>query len=82
MVDFFVMVRRLALLYVVMFVPEHSWFKIEMFTAFSLAQLCYLADSRPYKEQKENYLNMFNEGATLIVSYFVLVMNGICVEVK
>ena len=70
------MMRRLALLYVAMFMGDHSWFQMIIFPSLSMAQMIYYGDARPMKTRLSNNMNLFNEGSTLTISYFVLIING------
>ena len=38
--------------------------------------LFYLMNTRPFKENKSNYVNIVNEFFTLFVSYQVMIING------
>ena len=45
----------------------------------SVSSLAYVGGYRPYKDQSMNRINLFNEYCTLIVSYWIMVINGVCV---
>ena len=76
--NFFVMVRRLILLYMAMFMAYYSWLQVIVFTTLSVMFIAYLGFTHPFKSKKENSLNFFNEGITSLVAYQVMVLNGLC----
>ena len=43
--------------------------------------LFYLMNTRPFKENKSNYVNIVNEFFTLFVSYQVMIINGMSYDV-
>ena len=69
MVNFISMFRRLCNLYPAMFLSDYSWMQVIIFMTFSMFSLFYLMNTRPYKENKSNYVNIANEFFTLLVSY-------------
>lgn len=75
------MVRRLILLYIAMFMEEHSWLQVSVFTLLSLASLVYLGYTRPFKTRQQNRLNIFNEWCSLVIAYHVMVLNGMSHQV-
>ena len=77
MFNFFLMVRRITLLYFAMFMPHHPVVQVIIFICFSLASLCYLARFKPLKSKVQMLLQVFNEASTLIVSYLVLQINDV-----
>ena len=82
MIKFFFMARRLANLYVYMFMSEHPGLQVIIFMALSLISLMYLVSFKPYKKRVNNYLFILNEIITLFVAYHVMVINGMCNEVE
>ena len=80
--NFFTMVRRLILLYIAMFLEEHSWLQVSVFTLLSLASLVYLGYTRPFKTRQQNRLNIFNEWCSLVIAYHVMVLNGMSHQVE
>ena len=80
MSNFFVMIRRLVLLYMAMFVAQYSWLQVMTFSLLSLLYIAYLGYTHPHKSRKENRLGLFNEQITCIVSYEVIVLTGLCNE--
>ena len=81
-INFFMMFRRLVLLYVAMFLESYAWLQIIVFTSFSLSSNFYLAYTMPYKERLTNRISLFNELDTLLISYLVMVLVGLCDTVK
>ena len=77
--NFFVMVRRLILLYIAMFMAYYSWLQVMIFTSLSVMFIAYLGFTHPFKSKKENNLNLFNEAITSLVAYQVMVLNGLCI---
>ena len=45
----------------------------------SLGSLAYLVGTSTYKEQNLNRLNIYNEYCILLVSYLIIMINGVCV---
>ena len=76
--NFFFSIRRLVLLYVAIFLAHESWCQVLLFMALSVSFILYLGFTNPYKSKKENSLNLFNEGITIIVAYIVMSLNGLC----
>ena len=76
--NFLVILRRLALLYIAMFLENQSWFQVILFTFFSVAFIIYLCYARPMNSRFKNNLSLFNEGITCIVAYLIMVLNGLC----
>ena len=74
--NFLILVRRLSLLYMAMFILDKSWLNIMFFMLQTLAFLIFVILVRPYKEEFNNNLNIFNEGCSLIICYFILQLNG------
>ena len=74
--NFLILVRRLSLLYMAMFILDKSWLNILFFMAQTLFFLVFVILVRPYKEDFNNNLNIFNESCSLIICYFILQMNG------
>ena len=68
------MTRRLILLYVAMFLDQHTWLQITAFMSLSFLSTLYLGYTWPYKERVQNNLSMFNETAILIIAYFIMVL--------
>ena len=73
-INFFTMTRRLILLYVAMFLDQHTWLQITAFMSLSFLSTLYLGYTWPYKERVQNNLSMFNETAILIIAYFIMVL--------
>ena len=48
---------------------------------FSMVSLFHLMYTKPFKETKLNIVTIVNEIFTLIVSYQVMIINGICYRV-
>ena len=69
-------IRRIIFLYVAMYKHENPLTQILCFQILSLLSLVYLGYSKPYQRPRENELHCWNEFATLSVSYFVLILNG------
>ena len=42
----------------------------------NLFSVIYLLHTMPYKKPFDNYVNIMNELASLIVAYFIMVING------
>lgn len=63
-----------------MFLAEHAWIQVIVFTCLSLLQLLYLVDTLPYKERYRNRLDIINEVFILTISYLVMVINGVCYQ--
>ena len=77
MTNFILLVRRLILLYTAFFLADHAWLQLILFMAMSLLDLMNMVHSMPMKQVSANWLNIFNECITLLVSYFVMVINGV-----
>ena len=73
--SFFILIRRLTLLYMAMFVHEMQWLQVMTFMAQNLISVCFLIIVMPYEDKKNNYLNIFNEVLSVLVSYFIIVVN-------
>lgn len=73
-----ILVRRLTLLYMAMFLAQYSWLQVSIFTVFSAMQIWYLGFTEPFKSRRGNSLQLFNEGITCLVSYQLMVLNGLC----
>ena len=78
MINFFVMVRRLVLLYVAMFLAQNNWYQVILFMLMSLVSLAYIGYNHSFKAKQENYLFSFNEAITLVLAYLIMVLNGLC----
>ena len=78
MINFFVILRRLLLLYIAMFLAQYSWAQVIMFMTMSLVSLAYVGYEHPYKSRRENRVLMFNEAIILAVAYMIMVLNGLC----
>ena len=63
-----------------MFMEDQSWFQVILFTFFSVAYIIYLSYAKPMNSRFKNNLSLFNEGITCIVSYQIMVLNGLCNE--
>lgn len=81
MFNCFMMIRRLCLVYVAMFYRHQPWLQLIIFTTLSACSLFYLQNVWPMKNRNLNYLNMFNEGVTLVISYLIQAFNGLCNDV-
>lgn len=80
LINFFLIARRLILLYVAMFLSQSSWLQVTIFTAMSQMSLAYMGYSRPYTNKLDMSMSLVNEWFTLLISYLVLAINGICNE--
>ena len=78
--NFFINIRRLTMLYMAMFVIGMSWLQVIVFMLLNFLSLCYLVTVRPYTDRSVNMLNTMNEAFSLLVSYFVLAINGISID--
>lgn len=75
--NLFTNIRRLTQLYMAMFVKDGVWLQTISFVAMNLLAVIYLLHTMPYKKPFNNYLNIMNELASLTVSYFILMINGL-----
>ena len=82
MIDFFEIIRRLILLYVDMFMQWNSLFQVLIFMMLSLLSSLYLVHARPYKKKINNFLQVFNEIMTLVVSYLLMNVNGAVEDIQ
>ena len=82
MIDFFEIIRRLILLYVAMFMQWNSLFQVLIFMMLSLLSSLYLVHARPYKKKINNFLQVFNEIMTLVVSYLLMNVNGAVEDIE
>ena len=74
--NFLIMIRRLSLLYMAMFILDNSWLNIMFFMLQSMFFLIFMILVRPYKDEFNNNLNIFNEAFSLFIAYFILQING------
>ena len=74
--NFLIMIRRLSLLYMAMFILDNSWLNIMFFMLQSMFFLIFVILVRPYKDEFNNNLNIFNEAFSLFIAYFILQING------
>ena len=70
--NFLIMIRRLSLLYMAMFILDNSWLNIMFFMLQSMFFLIFVILVRPYKDEFNNNLNIFNEAFSLFIAYFIL----------
>ena len=75
--SFFINIRRISLLYMAMFVLGKGWLQVLSFMALNLLSACFLVYVMPYEEPYNNYLNIFNEFISLIVSYYICQINDL-----
>ena len=75
--NFILLVRRLILLYTAFFLSRSTWLQLILFMSMSLLDLVNQVHSKPMKSVLANRMNIFNECITLVVSYFVMVINGV-----
>ena len=71
--NFYINVRRLSMLYMAMFLTggEWSFIQVLIFMVQNLLSLMFLVVIMPYELRANNYLNIFNESISLLVSYFI-----------
>ena len=71
--NFYINCRRLSLLYMAMFLTGVQWnfLHIIVFMLQNLLSLVFLVVIKPYELRANNYLNIFNESISLLVSYFI-----------
>ena len=74
--NFIIMMRRLTLLYMAMFIFEMAWLQIMVYLILNLLMLGFLVMVRPYKEEFNNNLNIFNSLVGILVVYFIMQING------
>lgn len=65
-------IRRMALLYVAMFLPDLLWLQLLTLLCSSLLQLAYLFYVKPFESKFHDRLNKINEFIMLLVVYHVI----------
>ena len=78
--NFFINIRRLTMLYMAMFVLGMGWLQVLAFMGLNFLSLCYLVTVSPYTDKSVNMLNTMNEAFSLLVSYFILSINGVSID--
>jgi len=78
--NLFINFRRLAMLYMAMFIRGMAWIQVITFTNVNLLSLVFLLHVRPYTNNFTNILNIFNEFVSLIISYYVMTINGVSTD--
>ena len=73
--NFFIIIRRLLLLYTAMFIVGRPWIQTILFMVQNLASLVFLLAIFPYLDRFNNYLNLLNETVSLLVSYCIIQIN-------
>ena len=69
--DFIQLFRRMALLYVAMFLPEQPWLQLMTLLCCSLLKLTYLSYVRPFESILQARVHVMNELIMLLVAYLV-----------
>ena len=69
--------RRIALVYIAMFLINYSWLQIIIFVNVSCMELFYLSFELPYKSNVKNVIEIINECGILICGYFALCLIGL-----
>ena len=68
---FWLLFRRIAILYVSMFLVDYLFAQLMTFLCSSLISLMYLVYELPFVSKFENRLNITNESILLIVTYLL-----------
>ncbi len=63
-----------------MFVLGLGWLQVIAFMSLNLLSLCYLVTVSPYTDKSVNKLNTMTEAFSLLVSYFILAINGVSID--
>ena len=63
-----------------MFVSGRPWLQVLIFMAQNLVSLIFFVTVMPNLSKVQNYLNIFNESVSLIVSYLIIQINDLRYE--
>ena len=74
--EFFMVGRRILLLYPAMFIVGKSWLHTLLYIHTNMFFLAYLGGVRPNVEPHKNYLHIFNELTSLLIAYFITAVNN------
>ena len=73
----FINIRRVTLLYMAMFILNRGWLQVLVFMSQNLFSTIFLLLVMPYEETFNNYLNIFNECISLLISYYITQNNDL-----
>lgn len=68
-------VRRMIMVYTLVFLPSYGSFQVIIFVLSALFMLVYVATTQPYEAADMNTQEFINEFFVLLTSYFMLVFS-------
>jgi len=72
--------RRMTLVFTLMFLPNYGLFQIAIHILMSFAMLIYVMEVRPYKNETLNRQEFINEAFILLTSYYMLLFTDVIPE--